>query len=255
MIDIHSHILPAIDDGSKSIEETLEMLKLTKLDGIKNIVATPHYYRGYYENSYKDIAKLVGEINNIASEKHIDIKIISGQEVFIDNHTLELYREGIIACIEGTNYMLIELPMDSMPKDALDTIYELRIQGIKPIIAHPERYKYIIDKPSTLNAFIDEGCLFQLNSGSIKGIFGKTVKKTSELLIEQGACNFIASDTHSTGRRCPGVSDAIEVAKSLNKSLVQHIMDNEKKFLNNEDIKLNAEKIKEKRSFFSFLKR
>ncbi|MBC2581555.1 tyrosine-protein phosphatase [Clostridium sp. DJ247] len=255
MVDIHSHVLPGIDDGADVIEKTLEMLKIASEDGTKNIVATPHFYTGYYDNKYEDICKLTTEVNNIAQEKGMDINIISGQEVFLDKHTLEFYNEGIVGCIGETKYMLIELSMKAIPKDALDMIYELRLQGIKPIIAHPERYSYIIEKPSTINDFINEGCLFQINTGSIKGLFGKTVKKTAETLIQHGICNFIASDAHTIKSRCPGLKEALHITKSFNKKLSEEVIENGYKLLNNDYININGEKIKEKKSFFSFFKK
>jgi len=255
MIDIHSHILPAIDDGAKDINMSLEMLKIAVDKGIKKIVATPHYYRGYYENKYEDICKLVDEVSSIAYKSDIDIDIIPGQEIFLAGHILELYKEGIIRGLAETKYMLIELPMNTMPKDALDIIYELKVEGVKPIIAHPERYMYIIEKPSRINVFIEEGCFFQINGGSIKGLFGKTVQKTAETLIRNGICDFIASDAHTTGGRAPGIGDALEIIKELDFNLAQDVLSNAQKLLNCEDIYSNAENIKEKKTFFNFFKR
>ncbi|MFL0194292.1 tyrosine-protein phosphatase [Clostridium sp. WILCCON 0269] len=190
MIDIHSHILPGVDDGSKSMDETLKMLKLAESDGIKTIVATPHFYRGYYENSYEDIMKLGQQVKILAKEENIDVDIGLGQEVFLDKYTPKNYKLGKIECIEGTDYMLIEFPMTVLPKDALDIVYELQVIGIRPILAHPERYRHIIDKPSKINEFLDERCLLQIDTGSIKGIFWKKVKSTAEILINSGIFEF-----------------------------------------------------------------
>lgn len=254
MVDIHSHVLPGIDDGAKDMEMSLEMLRIAASSGIKKIIATPHYYRGYYENKYEDVYRLAGEVRNIAYKSGIDIEIIPGQEVLLDKYTLQLYREGIIRGIAGTKYILIELPMNAISKDTLDIIYELKIEGVRPIIVHPERYMYIQEKPSTINQFIEEGCLFQINGPSIKGIFGRSVQKTAEILIQHGVCDFIASDAHTVRRRSPIISDALELTKRLNLALVQDILNNADKLLNNEDIHSRAQNIKEKRSFFNFLK-
>ncbi|MCH5138136.1 exopolysaccharide biosynthesis protein [Clostridiaceae bacterium UIB06] len=254
LIDIHSHILPAIDDGAKNIEKTLEMLQIASDNGIKKIVATPHFYRGYYENKYIDICKLVEEVNAKVKEKQINVEIFPGQEVFLDTHTLGLFKEGIIQGINGTRYMLIELPMDTMPKNALDIIYELRVLGIVPIIAHPERYVYIMEKPSLINNFIDENCLFQINSGSIQGIFGKSVQKTSEILLSHSVCSFIASDAHSTKTRVPKIEEALERTGNLNSTLKVSLIENMGKLLSDEQILSTAEKVKEKKSIFSFFK-
>lgn len=254
MIDIHSHILPGVDDGSKSIEETLKMLELTKIDGVNTIVATPHFYRGYYENNYEDIVKLGQQVKTAAKKENINMDIVLGQEVFLDKCTLEDYKSGRIACIEKTNYMLVELPMTFMPKDALDIIYELEIRGVRPILAHPERYRYIIDNPSKINQFLYEKCLLQINTGSIKGLFGKKVKKTAELLIKNEVCSFIASDTHSTGHRTPGISEAFEIACEFNSNICEQVKSNCRKLLHNEFVELPDSRVKERKSIFEFLK-
>lgn len=255
MIDIHSHILPGVDDGSKSMDETLKMLKIAELDGVKTIIATPHFYRGYYETSYTDIIKLGNQVKAAAREENINVDIIFGQEVFLDKYTLEDYKLGKIACIEGTEYMLVEFPMTVMPKDALDIIYELQVRGIRPILAHPERYRYIIERPSKVNEFLDERCLLQINTGSIKGVFGKKAKKTSEILINSGVCSFIASDAHSTVQRTPGISEALKIAGVLNSSIGSIVESNCKKLLKNEFIQFADERVKQKRSIFKFSKK
>ncbi|KZL89714.1 tyrosine-protein phosphatase [Clostridium magnum] len=255
MIDIHSHILPRIDDGAKDIDTTLNMLQIAIDNGTAKIVATPHYRTGYFENTYEDVKKAVDEVNSVIIDKAMDIQVVIGQEIFLDNHTMGNYKKEVVGCIGNTEYMLIELSMDVLPKNAIDIIYELKLKGIRPIIAHPERYNYIIEKPSIINDFIEEGCLFQINGGSITGLFGKKVQKTSEVLIQHGVCDFIASDAHSTGRRCPGINEAFKVLESLNRDLAKSVVNNGQVLLNNEKIHLNAQKIKEKKSLFSFFKR
>lgn len=255
MIDIHSHVLPAIDDGSKEMDMTLKMLEIAIDRGTDKIVATPHYRTGYFENNYEDVKKIVDEVNAIVKSKAMSIQVVLGQEIFLDSHTLEMYKKGVIGCIGNTKYMLVELPMDSMAKNSLDIIYELKLKGVKPIIAHPERYSYIIERPSLINSFVEEGCLFQINAGSITGLFGKKVQKTSEILIEHRICNFIASDAHSIGRRCPGIKEGFEIVENLNKDLAKDVMNNPQILLDNGQIFLKSEKIKEKKKLFNFFKR
>lgn len=254
MIDLHSHILPGIDDGAKDMEMTLNMLKIAAKDGTKKIVATPHFYRGYYLNIYEEVVNLVKQVNDKAKENNLDIEIYPGQEIFINRQVIEDYKEGIIKGIADTRYMLIELPMDKMPKETFDILYELRIQGVVPVIAHPERYVYIIEKPHKINEFIKEGCLFQINSGSIKGIFGKKIQKTAEILINHRVCNFIASDAHTTRTRAPIIKEALSRVNGIDEQLYRDIISNGQKLLDDGHISSEAEKIKEKRSIFGFLK-
>lgn len=253
MIDIHSHILPGLDDGADTIETTIEMLKVVQADGVKTIFATPHYYRGHFENDYNLVKKYVSDIRNwiSLSNSNIQIEVLPGQEVFINNYTLRLYKEGIIGTLNNTRYMLIELPFDNLDNTTLDVIYELRLLGVVPIIAHPERYSFIIEKPSNINQLITEGCLFQINSGNIEGTINKQAKKTADTLIKNGICDFIASDIHRIGNRYSRVISAYEKLTKTNSKLGERIMDNMQRLIENIPIKHVSEKIKEKRSIFS----
>ncbi|NMM65102.1 exopolysaccharide biosynthesis protein [Clostridium sp. P21] len=255
MIDIHTHILPGIDDGSKDMDYSIKMLKIAEDNGIKKIIATPHFYRGYYENKYEDVCKHIEDLKKKIVEISINVEIFPGQEVFLDNHTLELYKDGAIKGLNNSKYVLVEFPMETMPKQALDMLYELKISGAVPIIAHPERYLYFMKKPSLINEFIEEKHLFQLNSGSVKGLFGKEAQKLSHTLIEHNICDFIASDAHSTGRRSPKIEEAIIQGDKLRAGLKDKVTKNAEKILSNDSINSCAEKVKEKKSIFSFLKR
>jgi protein-tyrosine phosphatase len=252
MIDIHSHILPGIDDGADNIETTIEMLKVVQADRVKTIFATPHYYRGHFENDYNIVKRYVSDIRNWISLSNSDIKIevLPGQEVFINNYTLRLYKEGIIGTLNNTRYMLVELPFDNLDNTTLDVIYELRLLGVVPIIAHPERYSYIIEKPSNINQLISEGCLFQINSGNIQGGINKQAKKTADTLIKHGICDFIASDVHRIGNRYTRVISAYEKVKKSNSKLGERILENMQKLIENMPIEHFSEKIKERHSIF-----
>lgn len=252
MVDIHTHILPHIDDGAESSKDTLAMLKELERSGIKKVVATPHYIWGRYENKYEDICSIGENIKIEAAKNAIDIEIIFGQEVFLDKHTIKLYKQEIIKGINGTNYILLELPMKYLDFMVLDIIYELRLLGLKPIIAHPERYNFLIEDILKINDFIDEGCLFQIDAGSIEGIFGKSVKKTAEKLIKQGVCNFIASDVHSK-RRMADINHALSVVGKIDKNLENYIRGNGNCILNDEDINQKVYKIFRKKTIFDFI--
>ncbi len=251
MIDIHSHILPGIDDGSKSIEMSLEMLRNAEKDGTKKIVATPHFCRGYGEEQYSSVKEMVKSLNHKAKEAGINISILYGQEDYSEE-ILSDYKEGLIGTIEGTNYMLFELPMrENLDESIFDLLYELQILGVKLILAHPERYKFIMDNPSMINRFIEEDILLQMNAGSICGSFGKNVKKTAEILVKHGVYNFIGSDAHDNEVRVTGINEGIEEASKINKIYRKHFVKSSEAMLNNEDVEFLGEKIVKK----SFLHR
>jgi protein-tyrosine phosphatase len=254
MVDIHSHILPGIDDGSADKSTTIKMLENAVSCGTKAIIATPHYYRGYFENEFDAVARLVGLLKADTASRGMNIDIYPGQEVFLDRHTVELYKSGAIKGLNGSRYLLVEMPMQDYEESLLDIIYELRLLGAVPVIAHPERYTYIMDDINMINPFVEEGCLFQINTGSITGIFGKPVQKTARVLVENGLCNFVASDAHTNHKRCTGLVDAFEMVKKISGAAADIAVQNSELVLTDGDIKCGNSRISVKKSFFSFLR-
>lgn len=252
MIDIHSHIIPGIDDGSRNMEMTLEMLRSAERDGTKKIIATPHYLLEYGELTINEIKVLVEEINSIVDKEGINIKIYSGQEVYFTENIVENYIKGNIGTLNDSRYMLIEFPMQKFDKNIFETLYELQIRDIVPIIAHPERYKPFIEKPSFINDFINEGYLFQMNSGSLEGLFGKRVKATAELLLYNDIYNFIGSDVHNSTNRTIGLSKAINLSNKINIKSEEQFIENANKLFENIDIEFRGQKLKDNKSIFHF---
>ena len=245
MIDMHSHIINGIDDGSKSIEMTINMLKKAEQSGTTDIIATPHFMRGRFEVEYNEVLKKVEELKEISRENNIDINIYAGQEVYYSRKLLEYYNDKIIGTINNSKYMLIELPMlEFNIEEVINTIYELQIRGITPIIAHPERYKPFIKKPSMINALIKEGMLFQLNAGSIAGDFGKDVKKTATKYLENNIYSFIGSDGHRDRGRDTDMKEALGI---LERNQRKAFIDNGRLMLENEDVNFKGSLVKEKK--------
>jgi len=251
MIDIHSHILPGIDDGSKNVNMTLDMLKIAEADGTTEIVATPHFCRGHGETSYEDVKNLVMDFNSLVKKEGMTININYGQEVYYSENMIEDYKNGIIGTINDSRYLLFELPMNKFYRETFDMLYELQVMDIVPILAHPERYKPIIDKPSNINKFIDEGILFQMNSGSLTGAFGANVKKTANILLDNGIYNFIGSDAHNNNSRGTGISKAMEILGKKNKGFKKIFNESSKNLLKNIEVEFSGKKIKEKKIFIS----
>lgn len=253
MIDIHSHILPGIDDGSKTIKMTLEMLKNAERDGTKEIIATPHFCRDYAETKYDDVVNLCEKINKLAKDEGIDLNIYHGQEIFYSKNIVEDYKAGITGTLANSKYFLFELPLQGkFEQEILDDIYELQVMELQPILAHPERYKFLKEKPWIINKFIEEGILFQLNSGSIQGVYGKEAKKTASIFLEKGIYNFIGSDAHNTTTRITGVNEGTKLAVSKNKIYKKLFEDSAKKLIENREIEFYGEKIKERKGFRFF---
>ena len=245
MVDIHSHIIADIDDGSKDIEMTINMLKKAELSGTTDIIATPHFMRGRFEVEYNEVLKKVDELRELSRKNNIDINIYAGQEVYYSKNILEYYNDKLIGTINNTKYMLIELPIVEFNIDeVINVIYELQIRGITPIIAHPERYKQFIKKPSMINTLAKEGMLFQLNAGSITGSFGKEVKKTATKYLENNIYSFMGSDAHRDRGRDTDIKEALNI---LERSQRKEFINNGRLMLENEEVNFKGTIVKEKK--------
>lgn len=247
MLDIHSHILPGIDDGAKTLDEAIKMIEMAIEDGTKNIVATPHYCKGFGEEKYKDVKRRVEELKDELKKRKLNIEVYYGQEVYYSEKLLDDYENGIIGTINDGKYLLLELSMKEFQEKVLDDIYELRLQGVTVILAHPERYSYFQNHLRMINRFIDEGCLFQLNIGSILGKHGEKAKIAATELLKNNIYSFIGSDAHNLEKRTPEIKEGIESIKNIDREFVEKIEDNSKKLLNNEKIEFLGIRFEQKR--------
>lgn len=228
MVDIHCHPFPALDDGPTSLEDTLTMLSIAKDEGIRVIAATHHFdeeqmtvnqYLAVWDEKYK-IVKKAAELHNL------DINFVKGAEVRISPYLAQL--EGLKhLCIHDSRYLLIELPTLDIPTYTEDVIYSLRLKGIIPIIAHPERNLHIVKDPNRLLPLIELGALGQITSGSITGLFGAKIKRCARMLLEHNMVHVVASDAHSPRSRSPRMKQAARqvgkwVGEKESRLLVEH---------------------------------
>ena len=176
MIDIHSHILYGIDDGSKTIEESILILKKCEQEGMKKIVLTPHYMENTnYNKNNKEKIKLFNNLKEEINKQNINIDLYLGNEVYANENILELIEKEEILTINNSRYLLIEFPLLNENLNDINIIYNLKLSNIIPIIAHPERYEYItIEK---IKQYINMGALIQINKDSLFGYYGKKAKK------------------------------------------------------------------------------
>ena len=199
MIDMHSHILPGIDDGSQSIEESIKMIKEAKEAGFTEIISTSHYIEESYNFSKQERERIIKNINEELERENIDIKIYNGAEAYISTNLTELIQKEELPTINESKYLLMELPMHSQILYLDNIIYNLKTNGITPIIAHPERYSYVQKNPKILQDFANKGVLFQANYGSIIGRYGKDAEKTVKKLLKNNMIHFLGTDTHRSG--------------------------------------------------------
>lgn len=256
MIDFHSHILHGVDDGSKDEDMTVCMLKLAESSGTRGIVATPHFFRGRFQVPHVEVEKEVAKLKTIAKEKGINIEIYCGQEVYYTSRILESFQCGDIATIENSRYMLIEFSLGGFSVDeVINDVYELQLKGIVPIIAHPERYKTFIEAPELINKFIEEGFLFQLNTGSITGDFGRSVKKTAELFVKHKIYSVIGSDAHRADVRTTDMTLGVRAIEKIKPGYIKDMENISQEILKNNRVNFQGERIKKPRGIMSLFKR
>lgn len=257
MLDIHSHILPGVDDGSDSMEESIEMARIYLDNGINKVIATPHYIEGI-ENKCKDENKIVlGQLREELLKSGLDLDVFLGNEIYTTMDMIDYLEEGKVATLNDSKYILIEFPMFDIPLYVDDLIYELLLKGYVPIIAHPERNKNIIGDPNILYDFIEKGALAQLNLPSIQGRYGKNIKSTGEILLKHNMIHFVGTDAHSKNKRSPNVKSSLEMLKTLvdSKTYEKLTYLNGLNVLNNQDIVIKSPiRYEKSKNLFYFLK-
>ena len=213
MIDLHCHIIPGVDDGPELQEESLVMARRAVEDGIHTIVATPHTLNGIYINPVKEVTSKVANLQAILSKNHIKLQLYMGADVYLCPHMLERIESGDAGTINNARkYILLEFPLQTMPPGVKDEIFSLKLNGITPIISHPERNPVIQHNIDILYELVCMGALCQVTAMSITGDFGGMVMQCAERLLTYRLVHVIASDAHSAERRPPVLSQAVEAA-------------------------------------------
>ncbi|MDH4232713.1 MAG: hypothetical protein OEW04_11880 [Nitrospirota bacterium] len=217
MIDIHCHILPAIDDGAADIRTSLEMLRIAASDGITHIVATPHYRHGEAPGIDLIQGKITG-VREAMKKRAINVTLLGGADIRLTYELLKGIERKEIPTINGSRYFLLELP-DLIPTHLDAFLLEMKVRGYSPIITHPERNYSLLTAPEKADALRAAGALFQVTAMSVTGDFGRQIRKFTRQLLKKGYVDFVATDAHNTGHRPPLLSKAYsETASLLKKS-------------------------------------
>ncbi len=195
MIDIHSHILPQIDDGSEDLEKSIGQLKLMEAGGIKELYLSSHYFRGHYQYSRAEYDAKLSALQVAAQANGIQIKLHSGFEVFVQPGIVDDIIEKKLT-LGNSNYVLIESELNGLPIDFYQNVYPILRAGYRPILAHAERYVSIMKHPKKARELIDKDIYIQTNAGSLLGHYGEKVKHTAWTLVNNGWTHFLASDDH-----------------------------------------------------------
>lgn len=216
MIDMHSHVLPLVDDGSQDLQESLEMIQQSAESGVKILVVTPHAnQRGRFENYYGyDLKQKFRFLKQTVADAGIKIRLVFGMEIFSSPDLRELIENGLLAGLNCSDYHLVEFPFDAPPGYMYQSINAIFQSGGIPVIAHPERYTELQRNPGILYDWIQEGVCTQINKGSIFGSFGTAAKRAAEFMYEYDLVTCIGSDAHGTDTRTTDMSMVREYLRS-----------------------------------------
>ena len=256
MIDIHCHILPNVDDGSESLEESIEMAKIAESEGITKIVNTSHCHFDFKYKKGNELKLELEKFNQVLKEENINIEVLLGNELYYTSDLIERFNELDFFSMNNSKYILIEFSPINFPKNIEDVIYEIKIRGYIPIIAHAERYKQVQEDVNIVLDCIKEGALIQVNASSILGKNGEKAEDTSKKLLDNNMVHFVATDAHSSNRRRPLIKDSYNyILKNYGKEVSEKLfIENPTAVIENRDISiLNPTKYEEKRSFLKRL--
>ena len=226
-VDIHSHLLPGIDDGAKDLNRSIELIKKMSSYGIKNFITTPHVLGDVYPNSTQTIKNKLLEVQNeLKNQGLLDITIRAAAEYMMDEQFSKLLEKDDILTLKD-NFVLVEMSYFNAPFNLFEILFEIQLKGYKPVLAHPERYNFYHNDFENYYKLKKAGCLFQLNLLSLTTQYGKNVQKLSAKLLNENMYDFVGTDTHHHNH--------LELLKEIGtekiKKSISHLLDNNKKFI------------------------
>lgn len=253
MIDIHSHLLPEIDDGSESLSVSLQMAREAVADGITHALMTPHHMNGQYMNHATDVIALTAEFQAELDKAKIPLTVFPSQEVRINGDLLSALDAGdILSTDDQGTYVLIEFPSDDVPSFTADLLFQIQQRGLTPVIVHPERNTRLMKEPKLLYDMVSRGAYAQVTASSYVGTFGKAVTAFSEDIIANGLGHIIASDAHHIpGRKYEMRAAFDKLTAQYGRSVAIEFDNNAKALVNGERLVRRKETPIKKKLFFS----
>lgn len=252
MIDLHTHILPGVDDGADDLETALAMGRFAQEEGITAVAATPHFHAVLHWGQVK--AK-VRELQSHFAQAQIGVELVAGAELLLDPSLLDLASPEIPTYGDQGKYCLLELPMHQVPLYTDEVLFHFQAQGLTPIIAHPERYSPVIQDPNTILTWLERGCLVQLNAGSLLGRFGSHVQAVAEILLTHNMVQVVASDAHGFNRRRLNLPLAYpRLVELVGEEQARELVDSNPRFIlaGREPVRREPREYRKKRRFFIF---
>lgn len=223
-IDIHAHILPGVDDGSGSMDETVRMLHIAYEQGIRTIIATPHYIPGGNNTPIEEISRVAGQVQDKIAETGLSLSLLLGNEIYCSGSVVDLLKSGKALTLASSRYVLVEFS----PREAYDTMYHklggLILAGYLPVLAHVERYRCFYKNDFRISDLIEMGCYIQMNASSVLGGILDTEASYNRRLVKQGLVHFIGSDCHDDRNRIPCMKTAeITLQKRCDEGLLNRL--------------------------------
>lgn len=234
MIDIHCHFLPNIDDGPKSWEESIEMVKIACGDGIRGAVMTPHWIQGTNWQPTPDTVRgLVEEFNDRIKKEGLDFEVYPGMEIGIIADLPKVLSNGDVLTLADSDFILIEVPFYNLPLGIEEVIFGLETMGKTAVLAHPERNREFQNAPRRIMELVGMGALVQVTASSLSGGFGDAAKGCAIEFAKMGVLHFVSSDAHSKKHRTPVVSNGLAVIeKKIGKEAVDNLVSNTYQIIN-----------------------
>lgn len=225
--DMHSHLLPEIDDGAKSLNNSLELIKGLNALGYTNIITTPHIFWDLYKNTPDIIHRKLEIVREAVAKENIPISVNAAAEYFLDDHFAEILSKKEKLLTIKDNYVLTEFSTMHLSIAMKEMLFDVQMAGYQPILAHPERYAYLSRNKEVFHELSEQGILFQLNILSLSGGYGKTVLELAEYLINKDLYSFIGTDMHHIGhlhklqtlKSAKSLEKVVNSSKLLNSSL------------------------------------
>lgn len=252
MIDLHTHILPAVDDGASDLAEALAMARSGVEEGLTVIAATPHFYE---IRDWSRVKEKVKELQAELNKNQIALELVAGAELMLDIDILAMKASDIPTYGDQGKFCLLELPLRQIPIYTEQVLFDLQTKGITPIIAHPERYAAVVENPNVVLDWIKTGSLIQMNTGSILGRFGSQIQETAQIMLTHQMIHFVASDAHGAERRRLNLPDAFPaLAQVVGSHMATDLVTNNPRAILQGDFRPQAKPLeyKKKKRFFFF---
>lgn len=215
MFDIHSHLLPAIDDGASDLAVALDMARAYVEQGVISVVCTPHILPGVFQNTGSQILQAVAQFQQELAAADIPLQVLSGADNHIVPDFAAQIRAGHLLTVAGSRYVLVEPPHHVAPPRIEDAIFAILVQGYVPILTHPERLSWIESKYDVITRLAERGVLMQLTAGSLRGAFGRRPRYWAERMLSEGVAHVLATDTHDLDKRYPDLREGRETAARI----------------------------------------